>query len=407
MNPWFKTWRSWLHHPAHGGLSRDAIYVGGMVLASECVHARRDYADDAPAKVEFTGHRTPLAGPYSPRESACARNANGKATTLSSLAAAGRCSETAFEAAFAELLEEGIAYRSVDGGYGLLRYWAMQESSSAPRMRRHRARHSDVVGDAAERHGDASRDGLKRHEKRHTQLHRETEGRHGDASRDGVGDALERHSDVCTAERHGDASRDGLKRHEKRHTTHKKLREREEERDLALAAAPPQSAQAGLSAEEIRDLLPPPPKPTLTPNAHAHVGNSNGVGIGEERESERGREYEAYLWLHAILHDTVTQPAPRAAGRWLDAYRYISAQPVAERPRVEACLRSELTSRRLPPRACTPCHVADYWHAYAAGEPPGGGNGRLRQVTARVGTAEEFARGAENNPDWVTEETGA
>jgi hypothetical protein len=409
MNPWFKTWRAWLHHAAHGGLSRDAIYVGGMVLASECVHARREFELDAPAEHKFSGYRTPLAGPYSARESACARNANGKPATLSSLALAGRCSEAVFVAAFDELVEEGIAYRSIDGGYGLLRYWAMQESSSAVRMRRHRGRHSDAQGDAEERHSDASCDGSKRNEKRHTVFHAVSAERHSDAARDAFGDALARHSDVSAEERHSDASCDGSKRNETRHTSCKKLREREEEKDRAHAAAAPQSARAGLSPEEIRDLLPPPPLPTLTGSTRARAQNENGVVSDDEalEISQAAGTWEAFHWLNELLVNACTTSAPRLGGKWSGAYRYIGSRPAAEWLRVEACLRSELTSRRLPARQCTPGHVADYWDAYAAGEPPGAGNGhsRRRLGMAPCSSREELAADAalEDKPSWMTD----
>ena len=158
------------------------------------------------------------------------------------------------------------------------------------------------------------------------------------------------------------------------------------------------------------DLTQPPPLPTLTTNAHAHarVENGNGGGFGDERapavRDDEHAEHEAFRWLHTILHDTVTQSAPRVGGRWRAAYAYISAQPAAEWLRVEACLRAELVSRRLKPRYCTPGHVADYWADYAAGEPPGGGNGqRSSKGASEVGTAEEFAREelAERRPAWA------
>jgi hypothetical protein len=142
--------------------------------------------------------------------------------------------------------------------------------------------------------------------------------------------------------------------------------------------------------EEERDLYLPPPLPALTGSARAH--NTNGGGEDEYEPNERedkSRAQAAFEWLHALLFDVVQQPAPRLAGRWQSAYRYISAQPAAEWLAVEACLRSELSSGRLRGRQCTPGHVADYWQSYAASEPPGGGNGRSRSGPSVVGTQAE------------------
>lgn len=141
--------------------------------------------------------------------------------------------------------------------------------------------------------------------------------------------------------------------------------------------------------ERERDLNLPTPLPTLTGNARAH--NTNGGGELLEQaplERQEPRAQQAFEWLHGILHDVLQQPAPRLSGRWRAAYSYIGAQPAAEWLRAEACLRSELASRRLSGRQCTPGHVADYWHSYATGEPPGGGKARARGPSG-VGTQDE------------------
>lgn len=159
--------------------------------------------------------------------------------------------------------------------------------------------------------------------------------------------------------------------------------------------------------EEERDPNQPPALPTLTGSTHAHAQNTNGgesaIELGREDDS---RAQAAFAWLHGILWDCVQQAAPRVAGKWGVAYRHIGSRPAAEWLHVEACLRSELAARRLNPHACTPGHVADYWAAYAAGEPPGRRKG-ARQLTAPVAPREVFERGAENNPDWLTEESEA
>jgi hypothetical protein len=133
----------------------------------------------------------------------------------------------------------------------------------------------------------------------------------------------------------------------------------------------------------------PPPATRLDSAAFAEP--SGGGDVEPLDAAER-----AQRWLHRILEEQTSQPAPRAGGKWQSAYSYIGAQPKAERARVERLLRVELEAGRLTARMCTPAHVADHWHAYLAGQPPGPGAHRRSapRGMSEVGTHEEFLQDA-------------
>jgi hypothetical protein len=115
-------------------------------------------------------------------------------------------------------------------------------------------------------------------------------------------------------------------------------------------------------------------------------------------------EYVGQRWLHAILEQVTTRPAPPVGGKWDSAYRYIGSRPAAERAAVEPVLRRELAEQRLKAAMCTPLHMQDYWEGYVAGEPPRSSatqRAPAQSWSSAPPTREQIEAEAAQVPEWL------
>lgn len=155
------------------------------------------------------------------------------------------------------------------------------------------------------------------------------------------------------------------------------------------------------------------PNPEREARAH-EAGRPSGVRADtpDSEESQPG-ECDSFALRHpgcsgpVIADRLAAELAERGLMRWDALAHYpglaaIAQKPVAEIELVVAAVLADPWCQANPGRV-TPAHLAKHWPRYARG-PSANGNGRRELGPAPVSSAEAFARDAENNPSWASED---
>ena len=149
--PWAKIWWDWYASRSHVDLSGVALALGAplMLICRQSADRHGDGHGDGHSDVTRSVTGSVTSGVV------WALHQSGKPVTAESLAVVVRFPVDAVRAALQELVDAETLVVSDDGVYGFANFWRYQESRSAARTRRYRARekrHSDAPRDAS---GDA------------------------------------------------------------------------------------------------------------------------------------------------------------------------------------------------------------------------------------------------------------